>query len=102
MAAVTITLSDEQLLRAKAMADKEGFAGIEPYLQTLLTERLLDEGEIEDSEPPQHLHASSVEQLRARIREGLDSPAAEMSQIDFDEMRRELMTAGSTTAGGVR
>ena len=93
MTAVTIRLSDEDLSIARKLAADQGYSDTEAFLQMLVTERIHggDSEEFEDYAAPEHLNVSSSEQLKALVREGLASPAGEMTQADFDKMRRELI-----------
>ncbi len=91
MVAVTISISEEQLALAKAQAAERGFAGIEAYIESLISERLREDGPGEDFGAPSNVRLNSLEGLRAKIEEGLASPVREMTRQDFDRMRDELV-----------
>src|ERR1700730_6530201 len=91
MAAISITLSDNELLLARNQAAKQGFTRIEEYLRDLVVVHLHDDKESEDFGAPEHLTVTSKDQLQALILEGLESPARERSKADFDKVRQEII-----------
>jgi hypothetical protein len=92
MTAITINLSDAELMRVRQEAAKKGFTGIEDYLHELVAESLKNEGEeTEDYGAPEDLQIRSKEQLRELIREGAESPKHVMTKEDWAQMRRELV-----------
>jgi hypothetical protein len=92
MAAVTITLSDDELSLAREQAAIRGFTEIEDYLRNLLTECLHgDDAEKVDWGAPDEIRVTSREKLSALIEEGLNSPLRERTQADFDRVRQEII-----------
>ncbi len=91
MATVTIALSDEQMALAKAQATERGFARLELYLQSLVSEQLRGDDVEEDCGAPKHLRVSSLEQMKTLVEEGLRSPAREMTHEDFQQMRQAVV-----------
>jgi hypothetical protein len=89
----TLTLSDKVTALAKERATEEGFASVEEFLEALIL--------AESPGPaPEHLSVRSHEQLVALLREGLASPAREVSPADFDRRRAELIARyGKSKAG---
>lgn len=100
MVAVTISISEEQLAFAKAQAAERGFAGIEAYIESLISERLREDGPDEDFGAPSKVRVNSLGGLRAKIEEGLTSPVREMTRADFDRMRDELVAQRSNLRKG--
>ena len=91
----TLTISDKVAALAEARAAEEGYANVEAFLEALL----LAETEYAGS-APEHLTIRSREQLAALVREGLSSPAREMTPADFDRVRSELAARHGTPKGG--
>ena len=90
----TLTISDKVAALAQARAAQEGYSNVEDYLEALLL------GEPErPGAAPEHLTVRSHAQLVALVREGLASPAREMTAADFDRMRAELAARHGTAEG---
>lgn len=81
----TLTISDEVAALAKTRAAEHGYANVEAFLEALVR------GEAEyTGSGPEHLTFRNHEQLVALVREGLASPAHEMTPADFAQVRSEL------------
>lgn len=91
----TLTVSDNFKAAAEARAADEGFASVEAYL-----EALLEADARAGASAPEQLSASTREQAVALVREGLASPAREMTQADLDGMRAELIARHAAPKAG--
>ena len=106
MANVTLTLSDEAMALAERQARARGFADSGGYLKDLLVNALRREERTEQAPPepdyggPAHLAIGSRDELEEKLREALHSgPATEMTQADWDDMRRRLRERHARTNG---
>ena len=91
----TLTISDKVAALAEARAAEEGYANVEAFLEALLLA-----GAEYAGPAPEHLTVRSHDQLVALVREGLSSPAREMTSADLDEMRSELAARHGMPKGG--
>lgn len=82
----TLNLPDDIKAKADALAAEGGFASTDEFVAALIEA----EAEAEDLGAPEHLRVRSHEHLVALVREGLASPAREMTSADFTQLRAEL------------
>jgi len=87
MAKLTLELPDELSDRLGARAVEEGYGSVEAYVAGLIR----DDVEEVDFGVPDHLRVRSASDLEAKLMEGLASPASEMTDGDWAEMRGRLI-----------
>ena len=92
MANLTLNISDDLRSRLLARVAESGHANLEQYVQALLeSEADAAENDDEDYGAPPHLTVHTVEELEAKLLEGLASgPATEMTRADWDSIRQEV------------
>ncbi|MDB5323007.1 MAG: Addiction module antitoxin [Phycisphaerales bacterium] len=92
MARLTLDLPDDLRSKLQVRADETGHGSIEEHIAALIR---ADVGQSnlanEDHGAPEHLTIRSRENLEAKLVEGLQSPAAEMTPADWDDMRRRFL-----------
>ncbi|HEY7118673.1 MAG TPA: hypothetical protein VH475_18935 [Tepidisphaeraceae bacterium] len=93
MAQLIIDLPDDVQSALRARAAESGHGTLEQYVQALLSEQVKPGAAdvLHDLGAPEHLTARSEGELEAKVLEGLGSPASEMTDADWDEMRRRFL-----------
>jgi antitoxin ParD1/3/4 len=76
MTTMNISLPDEMKAFIEAQLVRDGYASASEYLRALIREAQKRQAE---------------QELEARLLEGLQGPATEMTPEDWDDMRREAM-----------
>ena len=84
----TITIPDDVKAIAETRAAEAGYASADEYVAALVRGETVGAN---DYGAPEHLTVQTHEQLVALVREGLASPAREMTPEDWDRMREELV-----------
>jgi len=87
MAKLTVELPDELSNRLGARAVEEGYGSVEAYVAGLIR----DDVEEIDYGAPEHLRVRSSRELEEKLTEGLASPASEMTDRLWAEMRQRLI-----------
>jgi plasmid stability protein len=90
MTRLTLDIPDDLRRQLEARAAAAGHASVEEHVAALIREDL-DASEDERYGAPEHLNVRTPEELEAKLREGLDSAASEMTAADWDEMRRRFL-----------
>ena|SRR5438045_1344800 len=85
---LTITLSQRAAELAHKRAASLGFTDVAEYLEALIADDDVDR----DYGAPPHLQPKTREELEALLTEGLGAPSRPMTQADWDQMRRELIS----------
>ena len=88
MTRLTLDLPDDLRRQLEARAAQAG-TSVEEHVAALIREDL--EADEPDGGAPDHLKVNSPADLAAKLREGLASPASEMTSADWDEMRRRFI-----------
>jgi hypothetical protein len=98
MARLSIELPDDLRRRMEARAAEAGHATVERYVEALVR---ADVESDEDYGAPAHLMIAGPDDLRSKIREGLESgPAVEVADQYWDERRRTLRERHAPRADG--
>jgi plasmid stability protein len=95
MTRLTLDLPEDLRSQLEARAARAG-TSVEEHVAALIREDL--EADELDYGAPDHLKVRSPEDLAAKLREGLESPASEMTAADWDDMRRQLLERQIATA----
>ena len=90
MARLSIEIPEHLRAKAEARAAESGHASVEQYVQALVRSDLEGAVEDEDFGAPDGLTVRSRGDLEAKLLEGLDSPASEMTGADWDAIRRKI------------
>jgi|1185.fasta_scaffold1364367_2 plasmid stability protein len=93
MTRLTLELPDDLRRQLEARAAQSGHASIEDQVTALIREAL----ETDHAPGPEHLRVQSADDLTAKLREGLDSPASEVTDADWDDMRRRFLKRHDAT-----
>ena len=95
MARLSIEIPEDLRAKAAARATESGHTSIEQYVEALLRADVDradgDQDGDEDFGAPPHLTIHSSTDLEAKLLEGLKTPATEMTQADWDELRRKVV-----------
>jgi plasmid stability protein len=92
MARITLELPDDIRARLEARAAEAGFKSVEEHVAALIRADLdADTREDQDYGAPEDLKIRSAEDLDAKLIQGMNSPAREMTEADWDEMERRLI-----------
>lgn len=94
MTRLTLDLPDDLRRQLEARAAQAG-TSVEEHVAALIREDL--EADETDYGAPDHLKVRSPDDLAAKLREGLESPACEMTDADWDEMRRRFLQRHDAT-----
>ena len=95
MSTLHVSLPDDLLARLSDRAVAAGYGSVERYAEAVLRE----EAWAADLGAPDHLTVCSREQLDALLEDGLASPSREMSESDWDDLRRRLQDARAPGQG---
>ena len=88
MTTFTIDLPGDLLARLTARAAAAGHADVEQYIEAVLRAEACAS---EDYGAPPDASFDVPAELEAKLLEGLNSPAREMTASDWDDMRRKLI-----------
>jgi hypothetical protein len=94
MGRLTLNLSEQDQSLLSARAAHAGHSSIEEHVAALIRadiERFEHGTDEADPGAPERLRVHSNAELEAKLLEGLNSPASEMRDEDWDEMRRRFL-----------
>ena len=89
MTRFTLILPDDVASRLKDRAAESGHPNPEDYVEALIRADL-EVDEEHEVDGPRHLSVGSRQELEAKLVEGLESPASEITAADWAEMRRRF------------
>jgi antitoxin ParD1/3/4 len=92
MARLTLDLPEDLRSKLQARANETGHASIEEHVAALIRADLQA-----DYGAPDPLKVRSQDDLEARLLEGLQSPASEMTDADWDDMRQRFQARHPAT-----
>jgi plasmid stability protein len=99
MTRLTLDIPDDLRRQLEARAAAAGHASVEEHVAALIREDVEADGGT-GSGAPEHLKVRSPEDLVAKLREGLVSPASEMTAVDWEKMRRRFLQRHNATESG--
>jgi hypothetical protein len=94
MITLSLSLPEDLKSLAEARAAESGHASLEDYVEALIRADTMTETE---AGAPSEVTVRTREELEAKLLEGLQSPAAEMTPADWQEMRRQFLRRHSST-----
>jgi len=94
MPRVTLDLPEELQSKLKARAEESGHASVEEHIAALIR---ADIDEPTGDQAPDSVAVRSDADLEAKLLEGLQSPASEMTSRDWDEMRQRFLARHSSS-----
>jgi hypothetical protein len=86
-----LDLPEDIRSRLQTRADQAGHTSIEEYIAALIHADLTAGTADAAYGAPEAIKVRSQADLEARLHEGLNSPASEMTPSDWDDMRRRLL-----------
>jgi plasmid stability protein len=96
MTRLTLDLPDDLRRQLEARAARAGHASVEEHVTALIREDLECDDDVAHG-APDHLKVRSPDDLVSKLREGLHTPASEMTAADWDEMRRRFLQRHNAT-----
>jgi hypothetical protein len=96
MPRVTLDLPEELQSKLKARAEESGHASVEEHIAALIRADI-DTDESTGDKTPNSVTVRSDADLEAKLLEGLQSPASEMTSHDWDEMRKRFLDRHSAS-----
>ena len=94
MPRVTLDLPDDLQSKLKVRAEESGHASVEEHIAALIR---ADLDEPTAGKAPDSVTVRSDADLEAKLLEGLQSPASEMTPRDWDEMRKRFLDRHSAS-----
>ena len=87
MVRVSVQLADELKTKVEQRAADLGHASVESYIEALVRE----DAEWDDVQAPRRVSFGSREEFEAKIIEGLNSPATEMTEGQVQQAKERLL-----------